>query len=201
MVRSLQSSEHSSALFKGMSPESVTLKTSEGKKIIFRTFFSFFFFFLWLIYQQQQQQKGGGGGAGRKEEEKKGKRLIDFVLTLLTSAGRLYTFCERRHALVHILNNNNNRSIYKAQNLFRRDYSRPIDAHMRAHAHTHTHTRTHTHTHTHNTRTHARTHARTHERTHARTHARTHTHTHTRTYEHTDYTKFNSHYKRKQAET
>ena len=40
--------------------------------------------------------------------------------------------------------NNNNKSIYKAQNRVRRDYSKRVQTHARTHARTHTHTHAHT---------------------------------------------------------
>ena len=43
-------------------------------------------------------------------------------------------------------NNGSSKSIYEAQNLVRRDYSKCLQAHMHPHTQTHTHVRTHTHT-------------------------------------------------------
>ena len=48
--------------------------------------------------------------------------------------------------------NNNNESIFKAQNLVPRDYSKQARAYTHAHTHTHKHTHTHTRTHTHRER-------------------------------------------------
>ena len=58
-----------------------------------------------------------------------------------------HTFRDRACAFIE--HNNNNNSIFKAQNLVPRDYSKRAGAHTHTHTHTLTHIHTHTHTHTH----------------------------------------------------